>query len=124
MNEIIINRQSSLNKARNAVYHLVNPTRADWASLIPTIQDMYSVQPVPLVEWVNELEAIQHPSDREVEDKPSLKLLPFFRSMADKADVLSAPVSVDRSKQESKTMAALGPVSPAQMATWLAQWNF
>jgi hypothetical protein len=124
VNEIILSRRSSLIKARNAVYHLVNPSRTTWASLIPAIQDMYSVQPVPLVDWVNELEAIQHPSDQEVEEKPSLKLLSFFRALADNADVLSTAISVDRSKAESQTMASLGPVSPAQMANWLAQWNF
>ncbi|PWY68472.1 acetyl-CoA synthetase-like protein [Aspergillus heteromorphus CBS 117.55] len=108
-----------------AVFHLVNPSRTSWASLVPAIQARYPVQPVPLTEWLADLQAIPDPSDQEVEAKPALKLLGFFRALADNdAAVLSADISVDRAKEGSPTMAALGPVSCAQMSNWLAQWDF
>ncbi|GLA05490.1 putative NRPS-like protein biosynthetic cluster [Aspergillus niger] len=124
VNELVLGRRVSLAETRNAVFHLVNPCRTTWASLVPAIQERYPVQPVSLVNWVADLETIQDPSDRDVQDKPALKLLAFFHSLAENADVLSADISVERSKKGSKTMASLSPVSPAQMANWLNQWNF
>lgn len=124
VNELVLGRRVSLAETRNAVFHLVNPCRTTWASLVPAIQERYPVQPVSLVNWVADLETIQDPSDRDVQDKPALKLLAFFHSLAENADVLSADISVERSKKGSKTMASLSSVSPAQMANWLNQWNF
>ncbi|PYH42518.1 putative NRPS-like enzyme [Aspergillus saccharolyticus JOP 1030-1] len=124
VNEILLGRSSSLLQERNAVYHLVNPSRTSWSSLIPAIQDRYPVRPVPLVEWVDALEAIQDPTDAEVDEKPALKLLAFFRTLADNAHVLSADINVERTTGASSTMASLGPVSADQMANWLAQWDF
>ncbi|PYI36626.1 NRPS-like enzyme [Aspergillus indologenus CBS 114.80] len=124
VNELVLGRRASLGETRNAVFHLVNPSRTTWAALIPAIQERYPVQPVPLVDWVADLETIQDPSDCDVQEKPALKLLAFFHGLADNADVLSADISVERTRKGSETMASLGPVSPAQMANWLNQWNF
>ncbi|RAH64512.1 putative NRPS-like enzyme [Aspergillus aculeatinus CBS 121060] len=124
VNELVLGRRASLAETRNAVFHLVNPSRTTWASLVPAIQERYPVQPVPLVDWVADLETTQDPSDGDVQDKPALKLLAFFRGLANNADVLSADISVERSRKGSETMASLDPVSPAQMANWLNQWGF
>ncbi|OJI82468.1 hypothetical protein ASPTUDRAFT_66654 [Aspergillus tubingensis CBS 134.48] len=124
VNKLVLGRRASLADTRNAVFHLVNPCRTTWASLVPAMQERYAVQPVPLVDWVANLETIQDPSNRDVQNKPALKLLAFFHVLADNADVLSADVSVERSKKGSRTMASLRSVSPAQVVNWLNQWNF
>jgi len=82
------------------------------------------VQSIPLSEWLDELEGIKDPTDQEVREKPALKLLSFYRGLVGNDDMLSAEVSVEKAKQASKTMAALGPVSSAQMLNWVHQWNF
>jgi len=121
--EILQTRRSS-HKDLNAVFHLTNPCRGNWSSLVPAIQDKYPVQSIPLSEWLDELEGIKDPTDQEVREKPALKLLSFYRGLVGNDDMLSAEVSVEKAKQASKTMAALGPVSSAQMLNWVHQWNF
>lgn len=118
-------RCSSPAQDRNAFFHLMNPCKGPWSSLIPAIQEMYPVQPVPLNEWVRDLEDItQHPSEADIADKPALKLLGFFQGLVDSSGAPSAPVSVKMAQQASDTMGCLGPVSHAQMLNWLRQWDF
>ncbi|KAJ5712369.1 NRPS-like enzyme [Penicillium malachiteum] len=122
VNELLLHRPSSAGGYAN-VFHLVNPSRTTWDSLVPAIQERYSLNAVPLTEWVKDLEKIQSPSDMEVAEKPALKLLPFYKALAG-SDVLSTDISVEQCKKASKSMAALEPVSQAQMSNWLSQWDF
>ncbi|RLL93364.1 hypothetical protein CFD26_101118 [Aspergillus turcosus] len=122
--EILLSRRSSLSTQRHAVFHLTNPSRIPWASLIPAIQDRYPVSVVSLAEWVDELEHIRNPSTQDLAEKPALKLLSFYQALARSAGVRSAEISVENSKAASRAMASLGPVSLAQMSNWLDQWGF
>ncbi|KAJ5945718.1 NRPS-like enzyme [Penicillium verhagenii] len=122
--DILQTRRSALSEETNAVFHLTNPHRSKWSSLIPAIQDKYPVQVVSLEDWINELEGITDPSEQEVNEKPALKLLSFYRGLTGDNNMLTAEIGVARAKQASKTMAMLGPVSRAQMSNWLDQWNF
>ncbi|KAL3473530.1 hypothetical protein BJX99DRAFT_272294 [Aspergillus californicus] len=125
--EILLTRRSTLTTTPHAVFHLMNPTRTPWSSLIPAIQERYTtesqLQIVSLPDWVTELEKIQDLSAQEVADKPALKLLSFFQALA-ADDEVGAEASVENSKRASRTMAELGPVSVAQMGNWLDQWGF
>jgi thioester reductase-like protein len=122
--EILLSRRSALSTQPHAVFHLTNPSRIPWASLIPAIQERYSVSPVSLAQWVDELDRIRDPSPQDLAEKPALKLLSFFQALARDAGVLSAEISVENSKAASGAMASLGPVSLAQMSNWLNQWDF
>ncbi|KAF7131232.1 hypothetical protein CNMCM5793_004282 [Aspergillus hiratsukae] len=122
--EILFSRRSSLSTQRHAVFHLTNPSRIPWASLIPAIQERYPVSVVSLAEWVDELEHIRNPSPQDLAEKPALKLLSFFQALARSAGVQTAEISVENSKEASRAMALLGPVSLAQMSNWLNQWDF
>ena len=121
--EILQTRRSVLSEEPNAVFHLTNPNRSKWSSLIPAIQDKYPVKVVSLEDWLDELEAISDPSEQEVREKPALKMLQFYRGLTSDS-TLSAEISVAQAKQASKTMAMLGPVSRAQMSNWIDQWGF
>ncbi|KAJ5636075.1 NRPS-like enzyme [Penicillium longicatenatum] len=118
--EILQTRRSALSEEFNAVFHLTNLNRSKWSSLIPTAQEKYPVQMVSLEDWLDELEEIKDPSEQEVLGKPALKMLQFYRGLTTDS-TLSAEISVT---QASKTMAMLGPVSPAQMSNWINQWGF
>jgi hypothetical protein len=82
------------------------------------------VSVVTLAEWVKELEYIRNPSAQDLAEEPALKLLSFYQALARSAGVPNAGISVENSKQASRTMASLGPVSLAQMSNWLNQWDF
>lgn len=123
LTEIVDTRHRDSGSA-SAFFHLNNPERVPWASLIPAIQEMYTVEPVPFRTWVAELESIQHPTSGEVAEKPALKLLGFYRGLTESTAAMSIGLDVHRAQGASATMRSLGPISGSLMRNWLRQWDF
>lgn len=116
-------RRHNQSHTPNAVYHLVNPSKTAWSTLVPAIEARYpGIEVIPLDTWLDELEAIKTPSESEVREKPALKLLDFYRGLA--GEVLSAEISVEQTRGGSQTMEGLGAVTPELMGNWLNQWSF
>ena len=122
--EALQTRRRSLTETPNAFFHLMNPNHAAWSSLIPAIESKYSTETVPFSEWISDLESIKNPSDQDVREKPALKLLDFYRGLSSAEGMLSADVSVERTKEASETMRGLGPISAELMENWIEQWGF
>ncbi|KAJ5162913.1 uncharacterized protein N7500_004743 [Penicillium coprophilum] len=122
--EIVNTRHMSSADERWAVFHLTNPERAPWSSLVPAIQSHYAVEPVPFSAWVAELESITSPSSADIASKPALKLLDFYRGIQDEDSALSVALDVRRAREASVSMRALGPISPSLMRNWIQQWQF
>ncbi|KAJ5992946.1 acetyl-CoA synthetase-like protein [Penicillium sp. IBT 35674x] len=125
MTDIVHTRHGDQSDLPHAVFHLTNYKTASWESLIPTIQQEYHVEPVEFAAWVAELESIQNPSTTEVAEKPALKLLSFYRGLVDETKAaMSVALDVQKTKEASKTMNSLQPISASLMSNWLKQWNF
>lgn len=125
MAEIVQARHGDHSDFPHAVFHLTNPEVALWSSLVPPIQQKYSVETVEFGDWVAELKNIKTPTSQDVVDKPALKLLPFYKALADESTVaISVPLDVGRSQAMSNTMKSLEPVSAQLMSNWLEQWQF
>lgn len=125
MLDLVTTRRDSANDTRCAVFNLVNPSVTSWHTLLPAIQATYPVEPIPLSEWIRELEQIDNPTPDEITAKPALKLLDFYRGLADSnGGALSVPVEVGKTKEASATMSSLEPISDALMLNWLKQWGF
>ncbi|OJJ69834.1 hypothetical protein ASPBRDRAFT_45119 [Aspergillus brasiliensis CBS 101740] len=110
----------------SAVFHLVNPAKTTWEALVPAVQEVYpAMKPVSFTKWVEHLEelSMKSPSEQEIAEKPALKLLEFYREFAEDTTLL-VPLAVDKAKEASDTMAALGPVTRDNMRYWLMQWSF
>ncbi|KAF7586115.1 hypothetical protein BBP40_009428 [Aspergillus hancockii] len=122
--EILPTRRTNLDQVPNAFFHLMNPNHTTWSSLIPAIEVKYNTKTVSFDEWIKELEAIKNPSDQDIRDKPALKLLDFYRGLTSAEGMLSADVSVERTKEASDTMRGLGPVTSDLMVNWIEQWGF
>ncbi|KAK4863281.1 hypothetical protein LT330_002059 [Penicillium expansum] len=122
--EIINTRHRDSSEARCAVFHLTNPERTLWLSLIPAIQRQYAVEPVAFSAWIADLESITNPSSADIASKPALKLLDFYRGLQDEGSALSVALDVRRAKEASVSMRALGPISSSLMRNWLQQWKF
>ncbi|KAJ5385268.1 hypothetical protein N7517_003179 [Penicillium concentricum] len=120
--EIVNTRHIS--EERWAVFHLTNPERAPWSSLIPAIQNQYPVEPVPFSAWVAELESITSPNSADIASKPALKLLGFYRGIQSEDSALSVALDVRRAREASVSMRTLGPVSPSLIRNWIQQWQF
>ncbi|KAI9371137.1 hypothetical protein BJX61DRAFT_543936 [Aspergillus egyptiacus] len=111
--------------SRCMVFNLVNPCTTTWDTVLPAIQAVYRVRPVPIAEWIQELEGIKSPTAEDIVDKPALKLLDFYRRLADEEEAaLSVPIDVAAAKVASRTINSLGAISCDLMANWLVQWGF
>jgi hypothetical protein len=66
---------------------------------------------------------MEHSSEKDLHDKPALKLLPFFHGLAS-GEAMTAEISVDSSKAASTTMASLGAIDGDLIKTWIRQWGF
>ncbi len=120
-----------------AVYHLVNPTAAAWADLLPTIQACLAqsgtaAEVVAWDAWLAALGASAEEAERQgqggagaepdYDANPGLKLLDFYR-----AATAAPPLPVlgtEATLKHSPTLRSLGAVTPAWMGTWMAQWGF
>lgn len=78
MLEIIHTRHADQPEPPSAVFHLTNPEKTPWSSLILAIQEKYQVEPVDFGEWVAELEGVRNPTTADVATMPALKLLDFL----------------------------------------------
>lgn len=108
----------------SGVYNLVNPTIGRWEDLVGVVQKHWGeVQVVPFEEWLNALQSVAEP---DLEALPALKILDFYRGLAAEAALpASGRVAYEtgRGTANSATMAGLGPIDGAAMATWLQQWG-
>lgn len=125
MLEMVHTRHKDQAEVPCAVFHLMNSEKPPWSSLIPAIQKQYQVEPVDYSSWVSELESIRNPTSTDVAEKPALKLLDFYRGLADESHAAgSADLDVQKAKEASATMRSLQPISAPLMANWLQQWRF
>jgi len=128
--------------ASTAVYHLNNPQRTTWSSLVSSLQKSISattgreIQIVSFAEWLNKVKAA---SRRLLEDtsftaqsgadlvstSPAVKLLDFYEGL------LRRPLSGDgvavletkQTENNSESLRQLKPITPELMEKWLAGWN-
>ncbi|KAJ5257252.1 hypothetical protein N7478_013356 [Penicillium angulare] len=125
MTEIVHTRHGASSGVPHAVFHLTNPKTTPWSSLLPPIQQKYSLETVDFSTWLADLESIQNPTSADVIEKPALKLLDFYRGLSDETSAaMSVGLDVTRSKEASRTMKFLEPISSHMMSNWLQQWNF
>jgi hypothetical protein len=124
----LLSKSLGLDKAqtslRAAAFHLVNPSTASWASLIPAIQAYYSVEPVDFHSWLKTLVSFSNPTETDLQDKPALKILDFYKGVGESRESLNCPAETTKSQAASETMRSLGPINATLMENWLKQWNF
>lgn len=125
MLEIIHTRHADQPENPSAVFHLTNPEKTPWSSLIPTIQENYQIEPIDFGAWVTELEGVRNPTSADVATTPALKLLDFYRGLVDGSQAaMSVDLDVQRAREASARMRVLEPISASLMANWLEQWRF
>lgn len=120
--EIMHNRLEEQEQSISACLHLVNPHTSTWQDLLHSIQSKYNLTIVDFTEWIQELELIKNPTMQDMQSKPGLKLLRFYRDLIN-ADGTSSQIDVSKAKRASTTLTALQPVSADMMENWLRQWE-
>lgn len=107
------------------VYHAVNPQQTTYSALLPTILSRLPPnrkKPIPLTDWVRELEH----SEPNLERNPAVKLLDFFTSVAEMDGkgrgmvVLGTGCTAGR----SGTLRGMRAVGGEEVGWWMEGWGF
>lgn len=101
--------------------HCVNPEKASWTDLLPSIQQgLKDTRVVPWTEWVDTFLAAAE-KDNGNGSLTGFKLRPFFEGMGEKAN---AELDTVKTKEHSATLRNLKPVNADWMARWMKQWGY
>ncbi|OJD14718.1 hypothetical protein AJ78_04973 [Emergomyces pasteurianus Ep9510] len=125
--DILRSRRKTEEEIRCAAFHLVNPSPAPWEALIPAIEKHFPVEIVDPRKWIATLDTITNPTQADLQDKPALKILDFFRgAFTGGAEHSGNPIVLDtqRTQTASKTMQLLKPIDHDILNTWMLQWRF
>lgn len=111
------------------IFHLVNPVRRPWAEMLSAIKAGLggSLEEVPIVDWVSELEKTDLNAKEEVVAKPAVKILDFFKGVGERQGVTVAngiAFSTEEAKKSSKVMLGLDPVKDEWLQKWIKDWGF
>ena len=107
-----------------AIYHVVNPRKTSWSTLLPAVEEHLGLETVSPSEW---LELLRESSDNgsDVEHNAALKLMDFMEDMfSDTERRPSIPLSVKNTVKACPSLAHLGPIDQDLMRLWLEQWAF
>ncbi|KZF24690.1 L-aminoadipate-semialdehyde dehydrogenase [Xylona heveae TC161] len=116
-----------------SVYHLVNPNKASWDILIPTVQahlaeaSSSDIDIVPVEKWLALLrESAQSTGAEKAHENPGVKLLEFFEAahQAGESGRATSVLQTGKTTAKSATLNKLEPVNPDWMKIWLEQWKF
>lgn len=121
--DVVRTRRTTEEDERCAAFHIVNPNFADWKSLVPTVADYMDAEPVPLSQWLETLESFANPTETDLQNKPALKILEFFKAIAT-ADENGPWIETTKTQNASKALRQLDAIDPALMRNWMDQWNF
>ncbi|KIW17956.1 hypothetical protein PV08_05151 [Exophiala spinifera] len=122
VSEIVETRLSSELEIPCDVFHLVNPRKTSWRSLLPAIHRQFAARAVSFEAWVESLRSIEI-TDDSVTEMPALKLLDFLQNMAAQQDYKPPPLETVRAQMASRTMRELPPVDEALLELYLRQWK-
>jgi hypothetical protein len=115
-----IGTQSS--SASAACFHIVNPNKTSWKSLLPFVQSKLNAATVGASDWIFNLENVVDPTEEDLLQMPALKLLDFYRGLLLSNSPL-ADVEVRNTMEKSPTMVNVQPISEQLIKNWLWQWG-
>ncbi|CAG8396619.1 unnamed protein product [Penicillium salamii] len=121
--DIVRSRRATQDDERCAAFHIVNPETADWQSLLPAVIEYFDAEPVPLTQWTQTLESFVSPTEMDLQDKPALKILDFFRTIA-MGDESGPWTETTKAQEASNALRQLEAVDASLVKNWMEQWGF
>ena len=119
--ELIWNDMNTTTSHERRYYHIVNPCPVPWRSFLPSLKEHCAPNAdlVPLSQWVKKLNSFDAANANDLASKPALKMASFFALIASSGPTTGYQTS--NSRQASRTMADLQPVSASLMQKWMTQ---
>lgn len=121
--DIVRTRRVTQEEEICAAFHIVNPKKAEWESLIPAITKYFDVELVDVHTWVKTLEGFTNPTESDLKDKPALKILDFFKAIT-YSDEAGPSTETIKTEIASKTLKNLKEIDAPLFENWMKQWNF
>ncbi|KAH8691535.1 hypothetical protein BGW36DRAFT_388500 [Talaromyces proteolyticus] len=122
--EIVRARRQTQESQPCAAFHIVNPTAADWKTLIPAVTKYFDAELVDIQTWIDTLESFTSPTEEDLKDKPALKILDFFRGIAMGEGERGPWTETTKTQAASHTLRTLKAIDTSLMETWMMQWKF
>ncbi|KAJ5321437.1 Male sterility NAD-binding [Penicillium atrosanguineum] len=121
--DIVRTRRETQEDEPCAAFHIVNPRATEWSSLIPAVTKFFDMEEVDIKTWIQTLESFTSPTERDLQDKPALKILDFFKAISF-ADEAGPWTETTKTQVASKTLRKLGAIDLPLMENWMKQWDF
>ncbi|KAJ5506168.1 Male sterility NAD-binding [Penicillium expansum] len=121
--DIVRTRRETEDDEPCAAFHIVNPRAAEWPSLIPAVTKYFNMEQVDIKTWIETLESFTNPTESDLQDKPALKILDFFKAISF-SDEAGPWTETTKTQAASKTLQRLGAIDAPLMENWIKQWKF
>ncbi|KAL9639049.1 MAG: hypothetical protein Q9164_001184 [Protoblastenia rupestris] len=105
------------------IYHIDNPVRQPWRDMIPALADALDIprrSVIPFDEWVKRVR--NFPGSVEL-DNPAAKLIEFLDGNFIRMSCGGLLLDTARSREHSKTLANVGPVSEDVARRYIQAWK-
>ncbi|KAK6386277.1 putative NRPS-like protein biosynthetic cluster [Exophiala oligosperma] len=119
--ELVAARRKTQDGLRSQVFHLNNPAETEWSDLLPSIQERFPIEVVPLRQWIETLDKIPL-SQHEITKKPALKLLDFWKRI-DVDPIIQVSLCTNATGAASETLRNLRPADQKLFDLYLRQWG-
>jgi thioester reductase-like protein len=121
--DIVRTRREAQEDELCAAFHIVNPRAAEWPSLIPAVTKYFDMEEVDIKTWIQTLESFTSPTESDLQDKPALKILDFFKAISF-ADEAGPWTETTKTQAASRTLRRLKAIDAPLMENWMKQWDF
>lgn len=105
------------------IYHIDNPVRQPWCDMIPVLADALEIpwsNTIPFDEWVSRVRSF--PGSIEL-DNPAVKLVEFLDGNFIRMSCGGLLLNTAKSREHSKTLANVGPVSDDVARKYIQAWK-
>lgn len=128
VSQIALRDARSPAKGAAQVYHVVNQHYTPWGDLTVAAKARFggadAFPTVPLAEWLMRLKALDDGSLARMQEYPSLKILPFYKTvLASQQRTKTLLLEKQNAANASEAMRTAGPVTADMLDTWMANWG-
>lgn len=104
------------------VYHIDNPVGQPWKDMSPVLANALGIEPSGIVPYRHWLRRITR-SPLQDSENPAIRLVHFLDADYERMSCGGLILDTTKTQEHSKTMAALGPVTPTTAERYVKAWK-
>ncbi|KAJ5140775.1 hypothetical protein N7448_004183 [Penicillium atrosanguineum] len=122
MSELLYIGTESIAPNPYPVYHIDNPVGQPWKEMSPVLAKALGIEPSGIIPYRHWLRRITRSPLQESEN-PAIRLVHFLDADYERMSCGGLILDTTKTQEHSKTMAALGPVTPAAAEKYVKAWK-